>query len=481
MKFSIVIPTYNHCDDLLKPCIDSVIAYSRMTDVELIVSANGCTDNTRSYLDDLKQQFDRLGFGDHLKVVWHDAALGFSKAVNAGIKVSTGTCVLLLNNDVILLGQYRNQWLDRLYAPFETNPRAGITSTLMLYSPQTGRDFAVFFCTLIHRKVIDKLGLLNEAYGVGAGEDTEYCFLAEEAGFEVVPVAKTKYDPGMGTNTSDFPIWHKAEGTMHDPVLVPNWDVLFHQNGVFLAQQFTPVCVAQDTQTLAQMWSAFRDSDPDTQSYFDDIFVKNGYQLSTDELRNKEVIDVGANMGFFSLACAALGASRVWSVEPVTHTHDQLCKNITHVELNHKIHAIQAAVLGKSQDPVSMGISHRHGTSSLYQPGVRSELVRVISLADIMEKTFTRNVILKMDCEGAEYDILLDTPDSVFDRIKLIHVQIHTQMHPVHKQRDCLHARLNQLGFTLANSKNIGMNWYDAQGQVVAWEPGPYFVEIWRK
>ena len=39
---------------------------------------------------------------------------------------------------------------------------------------------------MIHRKVFDKIGLLNEEYGVGGGEDTEFCIEAEKAGFEVV-------------------------------------------------------------------------------------------------------------------------------------------------------------------------------------------------------------------------------------------------------------------------------------------------------
>ena len=46
MRYSIVIPTYNHCEDLLKPCLESIFKYTDMTDVELVISANGCTDNT---------------------------------------------------------------------------------------------------------------------------------------------------------------------------------------------------------------------------------------------------------------------------------------------------------------------------------------------------------------------------------------------------------------------------------------------------
>ena len=45
MKYSVVIPTYNHCDDFLKPCIESIAQYSDLPDIELIVSANGLQDD----------------------------------------------------------------------------------------------------------------------------------------------------------------------------------------------------------------------------------------------------------------------------------------------------------------------------------------------------------------------------------------------------------------------------------------------------
>ena len=50
IKYSIVIPTYNHLEDLLKPCIESIYKNTDMSQVELIVSANGCTDGTQEYV-----------------------------------------------------------------------------------------------------------------------------------------------------------------------------------------------------------------------------------------------------------------------------------------------------------------------------------------------------------------------------------------------------------------------------------------------
>ena len=100
MKYSIVIPTYNHCEKYLKPCIDSIIKYTDMADIELIVSANGCVDNTKPYLYYLMSAYP-----DNVRMVWSDEALGYAGATNAGIKVATTDKIVLLNNDTVLLDQ----------------------------------------------------------------------------------------------------------------------------------------------------------------------------------------------------------------------------------------------------------------------------------------------------------------------------------------------------------------------------------------
>ena len=179
MKYSIIIPSYNNCEKYLKPCVDSVIKYSNMDDVELIISANGCTDNTRAYLDYLATAVPNL------KVVWNDKALGYSKANNVAIKQATADKIILLNNDTVLLEQAKNQWLDILDTPFK-DPDCGISCVIKTHSEPAGRSFAIFFCVMVHRKVFDTIGLLNEEYGVGGGEDTEFCIEAEEAGFKVL-------------------------------------------------------------------------------------------------------------------------------------------------------------------------------------------------------------------------------------------------------------------------------------------------------
>ena len=200
-----------------------------MTNIELVVSANGCKDNTKAYLEYLKTAIPNL------KVVWNEEALGYSKATNEGIKVATSNHIILLNNDTVLLEQSYNQWLDILDKPF-ADPDCGISCIIKGHSEPADKMFAVFFCVMIHRKVFDKIGLLNEEYGVGGGEDTEFCIETEKAGFKVLEVFEKLWDGSQ--YTGGFPIYHKGEGTVHDPNLVQGWDNIFLQNSLKLAKKY---------------------------------------------------------------------------------------------------------------------------------------------------------------------------------------------------------------------------------------------------
>jgi len=229
MKYSIVIPTYNNCEKYLKPCIDSIIQYTDMNDVELIVSANGCEDNTSAYLEYLVTAVPNI------KVIWNKKALGYSGANNVAIKEATCDKIVLLNNDTVLLGQNKNDWLNILDKPF-VDPDCGISCVIKGHSEPANRLFAVFFCVMVHRKVFDKIGLLNEEYGVGGGEDTEFCIEAEKAGFKVLEVFEKLWNGEQ--YTGGFPIYHKGEGTMHDPSLVQGWDHIFLLNSLKLAKKY---------------------------------------------------------------------------------------------------------------------------------------------------------------------------------------------------------------------------------------------------
>lgn len=237
MKYSIVIPTYNHCDDLLKPCLESIFKYTDMTDVELVISVNGCIDNTGEYLGGLKNRFDSIGFSDHLKIVWNEEPLGYAAATNAGISVCNGKRIVLLNNDTVLLDQEKNYWLNLLESPFLLNSNCGVSGPIKHHSQEAGRDFVIFFCAMVDRNVFDRVGLLNTDYGQGGGEDVEFCIEAELVGYhtyECVP----KFDIRDNLHIGGFPIYHVGEATVLDENLTPGYRENYKANGLELARKY---------------------------------------------------------------------------------------------------------------------------------------------------------------------------------------------------------------------------------------------------
>lgn len=232
MRYSIVIPTYNHCERYLKPCVDSIIKHTDMDDVELIISANGCVDNTSAYLAYLQTAIPNC------KVVWDNKPLGYAKATNGGIKEATADKIILLNNDTVLLDQPKNQWLEMLEAPFLQDSNMGIAGPILQNSLEAGRDFCIFFCVMIDRKVFDKIGLLNEEYGVGTGEDTEFCIEAVNAGFGMAETNPKTLEPNF--YVGGFPIYHVGEGTVHDTNLVQDFNSVFRKNARKLGRKYNP-------------------------------------------------------------------------------------------------------------------------------------------------------------------------------------------------------------------------------------------------
>ena len=266
MKYSIVIPTYNNCEKYLKPCIDSIIKYTDMDNVELVVSANGCTDNTRQYLDYLVTAIPNL------YVAWNDSPLGFAKATNKGIKVCKGNKIVLLNNDTVILDK---GWLEKL------DSKGDISAVWTQFSHITQRRFAVFFCVMIDPKVFQTIGFLNEDYDTGGCEDIEFCLEAEKAGFKI----DANWDDGS------FPIYHKAEGTVHDPELVSDWSNVFLLNELKLAKKYNTE------------WYKWRLSNNYERAVFlkdDPVFPRETqrYEWAAQNVLSGSVLEIGCSTGY---------------------------------------------------------------------------------------------------------------------------------------------------------------------------------------
>ncbi|MBN1824239.1 MAG: glycosyltransferase family 2 protein [Endomicrobiales bacterium] len=202
---SIVMLTYNQYQDT-KNCVESLDKYTKGIEYELIFVDNGSNDGTKEYLKKLEDS------GRDVKAILNESNLGFSKGNNQGMRVAKGDYVLLLNNDVLLTGN----WLERMIACAESDPKIGVVGPItnhavgqqvVEYYAGEGdaelQKYAVLhlmknagywhethriigFCMLLKREVIDKVGLLDERFGPGGYEDYDYCLRIKQSGFRIM-------------------------------------------------------------------------------------------------------------------------------------------------------------------------------------------------------------------------------------------------------------------------------------------------------
>jgi GT2 family glycosyltransferase/predicted SAM-dependent methyltransferase len=226
MKFSIIIPTYGHLDKL-KSCCDTIIKYTDLNNVEIIVVANGSDTDTTDYI---------VNKGFPFKLIEFPNPIGYPKAINAGLKICSGDYIILLNNDTEILPSATNTWLNMLEAPFKTDSNCGITGPNKSFFNPLQREFLIFCCVMISRKLFERLGYLDEIFSPGSGEDLDYCFKAVDNGFKLVQVpvgGKIEYKDNMCI--SEFPLWHIAEVTVHE---IPGWQAIFDRNMEMVTKRY---------------------------------------------------------------------------------------------------------------------------------------------------------------------------------------------------------------------------------------------------
>ncbi len=193
----IIIPIWNQAV-FTRDCIDSIRKNTRL-DYRLILVDNGSDEATRRYLEEVTSSG-----ASGVILLRNESNLGFVKAVNQGIAVSTAPALCILNNDTLVT----EGWLEEMLAILDSRKEIGIVNPssnnlgqrpekdqpLELYAEglrsERGKSVelgaAIGFCMLIKRSLIDRIGTFDEVYGMGNFEDTDFSRRAIKEGFRCV-------------------------------------------------------------------------------------------------------------------------------------------------------------------------------------------------------------------------------------------------------------------------------------------------------
>lgn len=149
--------------------------------------------------------------------------------------------------------------------------------------------------------------------------------------------------------------------------------------------------------------------------------TERDYNVKELELsENSTVIDIGAHVGIVSMALAKLYGCKVVAYEPNPNNYRRLAENIKRNELDNLITAYNLAVtvdgrdviVGKPQDGNS-------GSSHIYAE--HGEHVKSVRFEDVIAQFETID-LLKIDCEGAEYEFL---PGADLSKVKAVRGEFH--------------------------------------------------------
>ncbi len=148
------------------------------------------------------------------------------------------------------------------------------------------------------------------------------------------------------------------------------------------------------------------------------------------------VIDIGGHIGIFAIYLAKLHPEiTIYAYEPIPDNFQHFQRNISQNSVTN-VHVFNKAVTQDGRSlPMTVNFSFNSGGATATWDGDKLNsvdhteyTVDSITLNSIFEShQIDRCRLLKIDCEGSEYEILLDTP--CLDRVEFLSAEFHTNEH----------------------------------------------------
>ena len=181
-----------------------------------------------------------------------------------------------------------------------------------------------------------------------------------------------------------------------------------------------------------------------------EIFFENAYTPSNLSIEaNDTVVDLGANIGVFTLFAARKTRSPVYAFEPFPESFEYLSRNVQTNGL-HNVIAHDKAVYDKIG--TAKLFLHKSSGRHLISPDyAKTKLERYVevpttTLRQIMDGNNLKQIdFLKLDCEGSEATILPSTPLEYLQRIRKIAMEFHDS--PAGSEHKKIESLLMRAGF----------------------------------
>ena len=209
-RVSVIIPTRDRVE-LLRTCVESVLALTHYPDFEIIVVDNRSEDPAAlDYLDELRRR-------DRVVVVPYDAPFNYSVINNFAASICNGDVLCLLNNDIEVISE---DWLSEMTGQ-AMRPDIGAVGAMLYYPNDSIQHAGVILgiggianhayvgqrrghsghgaralvaqnlsavtgaCMVVRRSLYEQMGGLDEDFAV-AFNDIDFCLRLQQAGYRNV-------------------------------------------------------------------------------------------------------------------------------------------------------------------------------------------------------------------------------------------------------------------------------------------------------
>lgn len=196
-KVAIITLCYNKLKEATEPYLNSLYEFTDINLFDLYLVDNGSKDGTVDFIKEFQKKYDNI------RLIENPENLGYSKGNNIGIKEALKgdyQYIGLLNNDIL----FTPDWLFNTLKIFNLNDSLGMVSPriqkkcnltpenyLKNYKKYLSRfkgEYkevleSLFCCAIIKKEVVDKVGLLDEAFTPAFFEDNDFCFRVMYQGY----------------------------------------------------------------------------------------------------------------------------------------------------------------------------------------------------------------------------------------------------------------------------------------------------------
>jgi FkbM family methyltransferase len=188
------------------------------------------------------------------------------------------------------------------------------------------------------------------------------------------------------------------------------------------------------------------------------VFVRRDYG---EVAAGSSVVDIGANIGVFTLYAAHCGARCVHAYEPSAEAFACLVRNVAENGLQSCISVVQSAIGGGPAGFVSFPRRSSVFNKLGGEPRGECDQVPLETIETVLDR-MTHPDLIKLDCEGEEERILASAPAAVLQRVGAIRLEFH------HGRGDAVSAEVERRGFIVEYRWDAdaagGLIWFKRRG-----------------